>query len=443
MILRDARATATLSIPEVLHLLEQEPNAYFEQLEAAFEEREASVQAFLPEDGRFARLRADYKALEARYPDRADRPPLFGLPVGVKDIFRADGFETHAGSRLPADRLAGQQAACVTHMVDAGALILGKTVTTEFAYFAPGPTRNPHNLGHTPGGSSSGSAAGVAAGLAPFAFGTQTVGSINRPAAFCGVVGFKPSYGRISTAGVIPLAPSLDHVGFFTTDVDGALTVAPHLLANWKPKDLDSRSQHLASGTIGLGIPRGPYMEGASDETLAHFESVKIRLETGGLRVIDVPTMASYAEISEHHYLILAAEAAAVHKEWFDEYSELYNPKTAALIEKGRKISGDQLTSARDGRGQLREQLQALTEEYQIDAWISPAAPGPAPEGIESTGDPAMNLPWTYGGLPTIGLPSGWSADELPLGIQLTGTWYGDERLLAEAVAVERALTEE
>lgn len=436
-----ARASATTSIPEALHLLRQEPRAYFEQLEAAFEERESLVQAFLPEEQRFARLQADYEALEERYPDRETRPPLFGLPVGVKDIFHADGFETHAGSQLPAIRLAGQQAASVTQMKDAGALVLGKTVTTEFAYFAPGPTRNPHNQDHTPGGSSSGSAAGVAAGLAPMAFGTQTVGSINRPAAFCGVVGFKPSYGRISTAGVIPLAPSLDHVGTFTADVGGTLAVAPLLLSDWKPEDLDLGD--LAPGTITLGIPRGPYMQGAVEEAIAHFESVRTRLERGGLRMIDVPAMADYAEISERHYLILAVEAAAVHKEWFDKYGELYSPKTAELIGKGREISGAQLASALEGRGQLREQLQALTEEYRIDAWISPAAPGPAPEGIESTGDPAMNLPWTHSGLPTIGLPSGWSANELPLGIQLTGSWYGDERLLAEAVAVERALAEE
>jgi Asp-tRNA(Asn)/Glu-tRNA(Gln) amidotransferase A subunit family amidase len=434
---------AVNSIPEILQLLQQEPQAYFEQLEAIFEAREPEIHAYLPEEHRFARLREEYAVLEDRYPDQKARPPLFGLPVGVKDIFHADGFETHAGSRLPADRLSGQQAASVTQLKEAGALVLGKTETTEFAYFAPGPTRNPHNPDHTPGGSSSGSAAGVAAGLAPIAFGTQTVGSINRPAAFCGVVGFKPSYGRISAAGVIPLAPSLDHVGTFTADVGGTLTVAPLLLSDWKPESLDTRLGDLAPGTITLGIPRGPYMEGASEEAIGHFESVRIRLETGGLRVIDVPAMPDHAEIEQRHYLILAAEAAAVHQEWFDEFGEIYNPKTAELIERGRGLSDEQLKLAIEGRGELREQLQTLMAEYRIHAWISPAATGPAPVGIESTGDPAMNLPWTHSGLPTIGLPSGWSANELPLGIQLTGAWYDDERLLAEAVAVERALIEE
>ena len=179
------------SIPEILNLIRQDPEVYFEQLEVNFDARESDLRAFLPEEHRFSRLRDEYRALEKRYPDPEARPPLFGLPVGVKDIFHADGFETHAGSKLPADRLAGEQASSVTLLKDAGALVLGKTVTTEFAYFAPGPTRNPYNTDHTPGGSSSGSAAGVAAGLAPIAFGTQTVGSINRPAAFCGVVGFQ------------------------------------------------------------------------------------------------------------------------------------------------------------------------------------------------------------------------------------------------------------
>ncbi len=439
MSLPHVRTGVATSIPEVLHLLQQDPQTYFEQLEAVFEAREPEIKAFLPEEHRFSRLREEYKELEEHYPDPEARPPLFGLPVGVKGIFHVDGFETRAGSKIPADRLAGQQAASLTQLKDAGALVLGKTVATEFAYFAPGPTRNPHNLEHTPGGSSSGSAAGVAAGLAPIALGTQTIGSINRPAAFCGVVGFKPSYGRISAAGLVPLAPSLDHVGTFTTDIGGTLIAAPFLLADWKPGNLD---RDLAPGTVTLGIPRGPYMEGASDEAMAHFESVRIQLEASGLRVIDVPAMPDHAEIEQRHYLILAAEAAAVHREWFDEFGKLYAPKTAELIERGREISDDQLAMAVEGRSTLREQLQALMAESRIDAWISPAAPGPAPKGIENTGDPAMNLPWTHSGLPTIGLPSGWSANELPLGIQLTGSWYADERLLAEAVAVERALRE-
>ena len=158
---------------------------------------DAQVQAFLPEPNRRERLRREAEALAARYTTPESRPPLYGIPIGVKDIYRVDGFETRAGSALPPELLAGDEAACVTILREMGALILGKTVTTEFAFFEPGPTHNPHNLDHTPGGSSSGSAAAVAAGLSPLTIGSQTIASTIRPASFCGIVGFKPSYGRI------------------------------------------------------------------------------------------------------------------------------------------------------------------------------------------------------------------------------------------------------
>jgi len=228
------------------------------------------VRAFLPEEGRFERLRREEEALQVRWPNRTDpsdpsdpsdskhRPPLFGVPVGVKDIFHVEGFPTGGGSRLPPEALRGPEAACVKTLKEAGALILGKTVSTEFAYFAPGPTRNPWNPEHTPGGSSSGSAAAVGAGLCSLALGTQTIGSILRPAAFCGVVGFKPSYERISRDGVIPLAPSLDHVGFFTPDVAGAERAAAVLCRDWRPAKPGRKPR--------LGVPEGPYLERASGE---------------------------------------------------------------------------------------------------------------------------------------------------------------------------------
>src|SRR5207302_6667607 len=176
---------------------------------------EPHIHALLPEAGRRARLIGEAKALQERFPDPSTRPALYGIPFGVKDLFNVDGFPTHAGSQLPAHLFAGPEAASVSALLTTGAIILGKTVSTEFAWLEPGPTRNPCNLAHTPGGSSSGSAAAVAAGFCPLALGTQTVGSVIRPAAFCGVCGFKFSYGRVSTDGVIPYAPSLDHVGFF------------------------------------------------------------------------------------------------------------------------------------------------------------------------------------------------------------------------------------
>ena len=184
------------------------------------------------------------------------------MTVGVKDIFHADGFTTQAGSRVPPEELQGRQAESVTKLKNAGALILGKTVTTEFAYFTPGPTRNPHNPEHTPGGSSSGSAAAVGAGLCPLALGTQTIGSLVRPAAFCGVVTLKPTYDRISRGGVIPLSPSLDHIGFFTPNVSTAKLVAPFIYQDWKDTNASDEKPIL-------GIPEGDYLNCASDYALS------------------------------------------------------------------------------------------------------------------------------------------------------------------------------
>src|SRR5689334_1257243 len=255
LLIEDLRSGA-LTLPEFLA-----------QVETLFIEHEPLVLAFLPEEDRFNRLHRDADDLVLHYPDLIKRPLLFGAVVGVKDIFHMEGFTTQAGSRLPSDLLQGEEAKSVRRLKEAGALIFGKTVTTEFAYFSPGPTRNPHNPEHTPGGSSSGSAAAVAAGFCHLALGTQTIGSIIRPAAFCGVVGVKPTYERISRAGVIPLSPSLDHIGFFTPDVTTAKKVAPSLYLDWSDSSsLDKRPT--------LGIPEGPYLACASDYALTCFNAI-------------------------------------------------------------------------------------------------------------------------------------------------------------------------
>ena len=181
------------------------------------ERYEGRIRSLLPEPGRKERVLAEAAALEAAWPDPASRPPLYGALLGVKDIFAADGFDTRAGSRLPPESFAMPQGPVVSALRAAGAIVLGKTVTTEFAYFAPGPTANPWDLSRTPGGSSSGSAAAVAAGFCSIAVGTQTIGSISRPAAYCGVTGWKPSYDRTSRDGVVPFSPSLDHVGLLAS----------------------------------------------------------------------------------------------------------------------------------------------------------------------------------------------------------------------------------
>lgn len=408
---------------------------FLEQLEIRFAEWEPRVQAFLPEADRFQRLRRDARRLLERYPNPVTRPPLFGVPVGVKDIFHVAGFPTQAGTQLPAETFQGPEAAVVTALKKAGALVLGKTVTTEFAYFAPGPTRNPHHLDHTPGGSSSGSAAAVAAGLCPLALGTQTIGSIVRPAAFCGVVGFKPSYDRISREGVIPLSPSLDHVGFFTPEVTGAHRAAALLCAEWQPA--------RGGSAPVLGIPHGPYLEQASEEGLAHFHDACDRLAQAGVVVKPVPAMPDFSEIMARHNCLMSAEAASVHEEWFARFDHLYHAKTAALLTKGEMAPAAAVQAAREGRVRLRQELMELMDVHQIDLWIAPSAPGPAPSGLESTGDPIMNLPWTQSGLPAVNVPSGTNEAGLPLGVQLVGRWYEDEALLQWAERIESAIREE
>src|SRR5947209_3973031 len=223
-------ATATALRSGQLDLL-----ACVDQVCQRIDAHEPHIQALVPEPDRRSRLLSEATALQKRFPDPQSRPPLYGILLGVKDIFSVDGFPTHAGSQLPPELFEGREASCVTRLREAGVLLLGKTISTEFAYFEPGPTRNPHNLKHTPGGSSSGSAAAVAAGFCPLALGTQTIGSVVRPAAFCGVVGFKASYGRIATDGLISCAASLDTIGFFTQDVAGIALVAPLLCNDWQP----------------------------------------------------------------------------------------------------------------------------------------------------------------------------------------------------------------
>lgn len=404
--------------------------AYLEWLEARFDATEPRLRAFLTESGRFQRVREDAERLHQRFPEPTQRPPLFGLPLGVKDIFHVEGFATHAGSQLPEQALAGDQASCVTALREAGALILGKTVTTEFAYFAPGPTRNPHNIGHTPGGSSSGSAAAVAAGLTPLALGTQTIGSINRPAAFCGVTGYKPTYARISAAGVIPLSPSLDHIGYFTLDAASAAWVAPLIVAGWTPDDINVRPLRLA-------IPVGPYLDKAEPTALEQFEVDCAAMQSAGHEVFELPVLSDFEAIVERHNLILAADAARVHQSWFGSFSERYHVKTSELIRRGEAISNTAYETATLEVEVLKDQLGDTMDDHEIDAWITPSAPGPAPAGLESTGDPAMNLPWTQSGMPSATLPSARSKEGLPLGIQLVARVGRDEQLLAMATQLE------
>jgi len=392
------------------------------------------IEAFLPEEERTARLRREADALRNQYPNPADRPPLFGALVGVKDILHVDGFATQAGSALPAARLAGAEAESVALLRNAGALIAGKTVTTEFAYFEPGPTRNPHNLSHTPGGSSSGSAAAVAAGLCTLALGTQTIGSVIRPAAYCGIVGFKPTYERIPSQGVLYFSRTVDHIGLFTQDVAGMQRAAAILCRDWKPQPISDRPPVI-------GIPVGPYLEQAEATALTAFQEQTYRLVDAGFVVKRVPMFDEIQALNGLHRQLAFAEFAQEHAQLYAEFAELYRPKTAEIIEIGKTVSAETLADARANCQRLRAELTEVMANEGIDLWAAPAAPGAAPAGIHATGNPDMNLPWTHAGMPVVTVPAGMTSEKLPLGLQLISRFGQDEELLTWASMIAPALS--
>jgi Asp-tRNA(Asn)/Glu-tRNA(Gln) amidotransferase A subunit family amidase len=398
--------------------------AYVDEMCDRVARLDSQIEAMLPEADRRGRLRAEATELQARYPDPVARPELYGALVAVKDIFHVSGFVTHAGSTVPPELFAGPEATSVQKLRDAGALVLGKSVTTEFAYFEPGPTRNPHNLSHTPGGSSSGSAAAVAAGFCTLSLGSQTIGSVIRPAAFCGIIGFKPTLNRIPTAGLVYFSHAVDQVGFFTQDMPGAERAASVLCQAW-------RSTPVPDTLPVLGVPAGPYLEQAEPEGLRSFERQLSKLEGIGCTIRRLPALSDIGEINQLHRRMIFAEFAREHAEMYAMHAPLYRRRTAEIIEIGKKVGDRELATARANCMKLRAELEAAMAHAGIDLWVSPSASGPAPQGIRSTGDPNMNLPWTHAGMPVITLPAGRAENGLPLGLQFVTPFGADEDLAA------------
>ncbi|MCS6826803.1 MAG: amidase [Caldilinea sp.] len=419
---------------EALRSGELDLHVYVDQVCDRIEQIDPYVLAFLPEPDRRRRLHAAADELLATFPKPEGRPLLFGVPVGVKDIIHVNGFVTRAGTEVPSEHFAGEEAVSVRRLRDAGALIAGKTVTTEFAYFEPGPTRNPHNLSHTPGGSSSGSAAAVAAGMVPLAMGTQTIGSVIRPAAFCGVVGFKPTLQRIPTAGVLYFSRTLDQIGLFTQDVAGMEAAASVLCEEWEDVQLSEDDFPV------LGVADGPYLRQASQEALAAFKQQLQRLEAEGYTVWHVPTLLDIEEINQWHRRLVFAEFAREHAALYARFGHLYRPRTAEIFQLGKQVSDAELSELRSRCIDLRDRLEKQMQQAGIDLWVTPAAPGPAPAGLQSTGDPNMNLPWTTVGFPVLTVPVGKVYD-LPVGFQMVARFGDDELLLAWAKEIETVLS--
>jgi Asp-tRNA(Asn)/Glu-tRNA(Gln) amidotransferase A subunit family amidase len=406
----------------------------FERIEA----REPSLRVF--DCGRRphrARIDEELERIETLFPenDRTRRPPLFGVPVGVKGIYRTNGYALHCGSLLPPDLFSGAEATLVKRLRDNGAVVLGLTATTEFAFAEPAPTANPHHPGHTPGGSSSGSAAGVAAGFFPLALGTQTIGSILRPASYCGIVGFKPSFGLLPTDGIVFFSRRLDHAGFFCLSVAEARTILAALAPAFSPLRSARRMP------FRLAVPEGAYLRQAGPEILECLEKRLGALASrSDFEVIRVPCFDTVEELNRRHLALASAEFALEHARWFDAFEALYRPRTIACIREGRKAGKKAIEEGAYSQKVLRETLTALIAKHEIDAWVCPSAVGEADEGLASTGDPVMNLPWTHAGLPALSLPMGFGKRGLPLGMQLVGAFDGDLALLETAEAVEKAI---
>jgi Asp-tRNA(Asn)/Glu-tRNA(Gln) amidotransferase A subunit family amidase len=381
--------------------------------------------AHLDQDGALATARE--RLAEARAGRL--RGPLHGVPVGVKDIVDVAGMPTTGGAKPFAHTRPAVDAPAVARLRAAGAIILGKTVTTEFAYRDPAPTRNPWNQGHTPGGSSAGSAAALAARMAPLAIGSQTVGSVLRPAAYCGVVGFKGSHGLVPVAGVIPLAWSLDHVGVLTRSV-GDAALAMSVLAGRALDPLPVSAPRIALAP--------ELLERASPEVAAHVQSVADAFVRAGATVSKVELPASFRGIHAAGLTVLEVEAAAYHAPAFARHADDYSKEMRSLIETGLRHPATAYVNANRARLAFREEAMPLLEAH--DALLSPTAPAPAPAGLGSTGDGSFCAPWSNAGVPAISLPSGIAASGLPHAIQLVQAAGASARLLGVAAWCERAL---
>ena len=401
------------------------------------------VQAWAFLDEELARTQAR-KADELRRSGQA-AGPLSGIPVGVKDIFDTSDYPTENGNRVHKGRTPRKDAAAVAMLRAAGAVVLGKTVTTECAYYHPGKTRNPHNPEHTPGGSSSGSAAAVAAGMVPLALGSQTNGSVIRPAAFCGTYGFKPTHGLIPRTGVLTLSRTLDHVGFFARDIDD-LALLAEALVGWDDGDPDTHprarapfleiSREEPPVEPVLAFIKTPHWEKADKDMKEAFDELR---EALGDRVEEVDLFASATDAWEWHKTIMEVEMTANLRPLWEKGEKKLSEKLRALLDRGREAKAQDYLKALRTIGPLNLAFDDLFRE-RYDAIITPSAPGTAPKGLKSTGDPSFCSLWTLVGLPAVSLPLMQGENGLPLGVQLVGRRNFDARLLRTARWLEGKL---
>lgn len=410
-----------------------------EELSQACLGRVAEVE---PTVGAFTHLDPEHVLMQARALDdarRHGRPlgALHGLPVGIKDIIDTADYPTECGSRALAGRRPSRDAAVVSRLRAAGAVIFGKTVTTEVAYRYPGKTRNPHDPERTPGGSSSGSAAAVAASMLPLAIGSQTAGSVIRPASYCGVFGMKPTHGLVGRTGVLLHSHKLDHLGVYGRTLDDIALILD-AVAGYDPDDPDSRPRAAPDfvrtstaplpATPNLAFVRTPMWDKAEPETREAFDELVGVL---GARIRPVELPEQFAAAWDAHRTIMMADMAHRHAELIARGGEANSEPLRRQVAAGRNVPAVEYLGALED---ARDYANALADVFRFyDAIVTPASTGVAPKGLGSTGDPVFNALWTLTGLPALSLPLLQGDGGMPLGVQLVGAAGHDARLLRTA----------
>jgi aspartyl-tRNA(Asn)/glutamyl-tRNA(Gln) amidotransferase subunit A len=371
--------------------------------------------------------------------------PLHGVPIGIKDIYHIAGIPTTAGSKVYADYVPDETAVTIELLQNAGAIMLGKTVTTEFACLDPSHTKNPWNSAHTPGGSSSGSAVSVAARMCPVAMGSQTVGSVLRPASYNGIVGLKPTYGRVSRRGVVPVSWSLDTVGWMGRSVED-MALLLQVMAG--PDEQDPVASRLPAGDYLSGLESaGPptiglitsfFMEESDQETQKRTRGVLEELSSAGASVVELKLPESFQTAVQDQLLIMGVEAAAFHKPMYEKQAQDYRPKIREMLRQGLETDGTTYSKALERRLRFSADMKVLAE--QADVLLTPSTPTAPLADLTNTGDTRFQGPWTSCGLPTITLPAGLAESGLPMGIQLIAPPFEEARLLAIARWCEKVI---
>jgi aspartyl-tRNA(Asn)/glutamyl-tRNA(Gln) amidotransferase subunit A len=402
----------------------------------AIDQWEPHVHAWVFVDREYAM--AEAKRLTDELAKNRYRGPLHGIPIAVKDIYDVFDWPTACGSKLWANSIARQDAPIVASLREAGAIFLGKTVTTQYASFDPPVTKNPWNLAHTPGGSSSGSAAAVATGMCLGALGSQTGGSITRPASYCGIAGMKPTYGLLPLDGIMPLAPSMDHPGPMAHNVtDLALMLRGMLdtFASTQPNFVEEAA--VASSRPRFGRLRQLFEEKASDDVRAMMDEIAHRFSEDGAAIEEIALPAEFSDIIQRHRVVMAVEAAQYHEPRLKRRPDDYLPRIKGLLEEGLNCPAPEYARTKEHQAELTAGMRLIMRGNLV--LLCPATTGPAPLA-DTTGDPAFNSPWSYTGLPTISLQTGYSVDGLPLAIQLVAGPNCEDLLFRVAAWCEKRL---